>query len=67
MTRRARPAAAPRRRSSAARPRPDADRVSLRPLTYPEAVKGLFAVKPGHKAADSSVDQSEEKEVSEDV
>jgi len=43
------------RRVAAAEPRPDAERLSLKPLTYEEAVKGLFSVKP------SEVDEESEE------
>jgi hypothetical protein len=34
------------RHTRAARPRPDEERVTLAPLTYEQAVRGLFSVKP---------------------
>jgi hypothetical protein len=64
MTRRIQAPEARRRRKTAAGPRPDADRLSLKPLTYEQAVRGLFAVKPDSGEAD--IESSEGKEVSED-
>ncbi len=47
MTRRPDTPVTHRRKKATAESRPDTERVSLKPLTYTEAVRGLFAVKPG--------------------
>lgn len=60
MTRRVQAPETHRRKRAAARPRRDADRVSLKPLSYEEAVRGLFAVKPDTDSVDSDSDEESE-------
>jgi len=53
MTRRVQAPETHRRKPSAAKPRSDADRISLKPLSYEEAVRGLFSIKPDADEVDT--------------
>ena len=62
MPRRARPPAVKRHRTAAVGPRPDANRIALRPLSYQDAARGLFSVKPKGDEADLEKDEEVESD-----
>jgi len=64
MTRRVQAPETHRRKPSAAKPRLDTERVSLKPLTYEEAVRGLFSLKPDPDETDP--EEREEADHAED-
>ncbi len=66
MSRRPRTPLANRHTAAATSSRPDGDRVSLKPLTYREAVRKLFAVKAPATGADA-YDNDGKEAVDEDV